>query len=172
MQTFTTREVEIATAGGILGGLAVTMLVLYIITIIAGWRIFEKAGEKGWKSLIPIYNFYVLYKIVGMKNWFWWTIIFSFAVSIVYSACGFDYNAITSVEAFAKIDWSQNIIPLIALIADAVFSLVVAILYARNTAKAFGKGTGFAICMFFFTPICWLVLGYGKAKYNKKALKK
>lgn len=31
--------------------------------IIVYWIIFTKAGEEGWKSLIPIYNVYILYKI-------------------------------------------------------------------------------------------------------------
>lgn len=51
-------------------GVAGTVLVLWLIAlavgilmIIAQWRIFSKAGEPGWASLIPIYNLYVLYKI-------------------------------------------------------------------------------------------------------------
>ena len=33
------------------------------------WKIFEKAGEQGWKSIIPIYNFYVLCKIIRLNFW-------------------------------------------------------------------------------------------------------
>ena len=51
-------------------GVAGTVLVLWLIALAAGilmiiaqWRIFSKAGEPGWASLIPIYNLYVLYKI-------------------------------------------------------------------------------------------------------------
>ncbi len=43
------------------------MLVVFVITIIAEWRIFTKAGEAGWKSLIPIYNAVVLFKIAGLS---------------------------------------------------------------------------------------------------------
>ena len=28
----------------------------YVLQAIAYWKIFEKAGEPGWKALIPIYN--------------------------------------------------------------------------------------------------------------------
>ncbi len=35
---------------------------------------FTKAGEAGWKSIIPIYNLIVLLKIVG-REW-WWVILF------------------------------------------------------------------------------------------------
>ena len=46
----------------------------FIIAVIAGWwMMFEKAGEAGWKSLIPIYNIIVLLKIVG-REW-WWVLL-------------------------------------------------------------------------------------------------
>ena len=33
------------------------------------WRIFSKANEKGWKSLIPIYNLYVFCRIIHYNFW-------------------------------------------------------------------------------------------------------
>jgi hypothetical protein len=42
--------------------------------IIAGWwMIFTKAGEEGWKAIIPIWNYIVLLKIVG-REW-WWVLL-------------------------------------------------------------------------------------------------
>ncbi|MBQ3325714.1 hypothetical protein IJG79_00990 [Candidatus Saccharibacteria bacterium] len=172
MQTFTTREAEIAATGGILGGMFAVVIAFYIITIIASWRIFVKAGEKGWKSLIPIYNFYILYKICGMKKWFWISIIVSIAVSVLLAIFKFDSVALYDAEKLKAVNWSDNVPALCVLIAECIFALIVNIMYVRNTSKVFGKGVGFAICLFFFTPICWLILGFGKAKYNKKALKK
>ncbi len=46
-----------------------------LILIIAGfWKIFTKAGEAGWKSIIPIWSTIVLLRIVG-RPW-WWIILF------------------------------------------------------------------------------------------------
>jgi hypothetical protein len=45
------------------------MLAVSILIIIAKWRIYEKAGQPGWASIIPVYNFYVLLKIVGKPDW-------------------------------------------------------------------------------------------------------
>ena len=42
---------------------SVLYLALIILAIVAMWRIFTKAGEKGWKCLIPVYGAYVEYKI-------------------------------------------------------------------------------------------------------------
>ena len=45
-----------------------------IVAFVAGlWMVFTKAGEDGWKAIIPIWNILVLLKIVG-REW-WWIIL-------------------------------------------------------------------------------------------------
>jgi hypothetical protein len=45
-----------------------------IVLIVAGWwMMFTKAGEAGWKAIIPIWNVLILLKIVG-RDW-WWIIL-------------------------------------------------------------------------------------------------
>ena len=39
-----------------------------VLAIASQWKIFTKAGRSGWASLIPIYNLYVLAKIVGKRG--------------------------------------------------------------------------------------------------------
>ena len=70
-----TYRTSTADAAGVFAGfmafLGVFMLftlVLYIIMIIGMWKLFEKAGREGWKSLIPIYNLYVLTEISGQNG--------------------------------------------------------------------------------------------------------
>jgi len=43
---------------------------LAILILIAEWKVFTKANRPGWAVLIPIYNTYVLLKIVG-RPWYW-----------------------------------------------------------------------------------------------------
>ena len=43
--------------------------VICILTLIAMWKIFSKAGQGGWKVLIPIYNVYTLCKIADGNGW-------------------------------------------------------------------------------------------------------
>jgi len=45
------------------GVYSIFWIVVAILSIIAMWKIFEKAGEEGWKALIPFYNYYVLFDI-------------------------------------------------------------------------------------------------------------
>lgn len=49
--------------GAYLSSMVVFSLIFYVLFVIAMWRIFEKAGEAGWKAIIPIWNTYILYKI-------------------------------------------------------------------------------------------------------------
>jgi Family of unknown function (DUF5684) len=50
------------------------ILAVIVLMIAAMWKIFSKAGQEGWKAIIPIYNLYVLLKIVGKPGW--WLILF------------------------------------------------------------------------------------------------
>ncbi|MBS1663915.1 MAG: hypothetical protein JST68_22910 [Bacteroidetes bacterium] len=49
---------------------------IWIVIIIGGWKMFEKAGQPGWAFIIPIYNTYILLKIVGKPTW--WLILMFF----------------------------------------------------------------------------------------------
>lgn len=62
------------------------ILVTSLLVIIAQWRIYEKAGQPGWASIIPIYNFYVLLKIVGKPGWWliWMFIPFANFVVVIW----------------------------------------------------------------------------------------
>jgi hypothetical protein len=48
-------------------------LLVAVLMIAAMWKIFTKAGQPGWACLIPIYNIYILCKIVGRPGW--WVIL-------------------------------------------------------------------------------------------------
>jgi hypothetical protein len=51
----------------------IVMLAIAAIAIVAHWKIFTKAGQKGWTSIIPILNILVLMKIV--KRPLWWVVL-------------------------------------------------------------------------------------------------
>lgn len=40
-----------------------------VIALAGMWKAFTKAGQAGWKALIPIYNLYVMLKIGGNSTW-------------------------------------------------------------------------------------------------------
>lgn len=66
--------------GLLIGLLYVAFLLLMIIS---GWKIYEKANQPGWASIIPIYNALVLLKIVG-KPWWWLLLMIIPIVGIIW----------------------------------------------------------------------------------------
>lgn len=48
---------------GFLVTYSIYIIILLAFLIIVNWKLFTKAGEAGWKSLIPIYNTYIRTKI-------------------------------------------------------------------------------------------------------------
>lgn len=59
----------LAAAGGILAVYSVILLAIVVVELIGMWKMFTKAGEAGWKCLIPIYNLVILFKIAGLSPW-------------------------------------------------------------------------------------------------------
>jgi nicotinamide riboside transporter PnuC len=49
-------------------------LLIIILMIVSVWKIFEKAGQPGWASIIPIYNIIVMLQIA--RKPIWWILLF------------------------------------------------------------------------------------------------
>ncbi|MEO2118110.1 MAG: hypothetical protein DSY74_05705 [Actinobacteria bacterium] len=103
-------------------------LVIYVIVVVALWRVFAKAGWPGILAIIPIVNMFILVKIAGYSAW----------LGLLY------------------------FIP----IANLVLAIIVAIKVGEN----FGKGGAFSFFLLFLFPfIGYLILGFGDARYAKRA---
>ena len=133
----------------LLGGIyLIFALVWWILQIIANWNIFTKAGEAGWKNLIPIYGDYVSYKIAWQTSYFWLSFILGIVASYVSSA-----NLNESI-----------FLTVIATLLRIVIA-VINIMYCIKLSRAFGHGIGFAIGLILLQPIFLLILGFGSDQY-------
>lgn len=56
------------------GSIIAIWLIVVVFIIVAMWKVFEKAGQPGWASIIPFYNIYIMTKIAGKPGW--WVIMF------------------------------------------------------------------------------------------------
>ncbi len=89
---------------GALSAMMIPMIIVAVLMIVAEWKIFTKAGEAGWKSIIPIYNLIVLYKIIGINPLF----ILVYLASVIPVIGGFVvlgmtiYQQIKLGQAFGK----------------------------------------------------------------------
>lgn len=59
-------------SGGVPG--VIVGIILLIWSVVAYWKLFEKAGQPGWAAIIPFYNLFVLLKIIGRPSW--WIILY------------------------------------------------------------------------------------------------
>ena len=57
-----------------LGSILILVIGWYILQVVAYWQIFEKAGEPGWKAIIPCYNTYTQYKFTWNANIYWFVL--------------------------------------------------------------------------------------------------
>lgn len=62
--------------GGSVAALAMLggILAFFLMLLAALWKVFVKAGQAGWKSLVPIYNFVVMLEIAGCP-WWWFLMV-------------------------------------------------------------------------------------------------
>ena len=59
---------------GIGFAMTLTYLAIILILIASYWKVFDKAGQPGWAAIIPIYNIYILLKIVCRPSW--WLLLY------------------------------------------------------------------------------------------------
>jgi signal peptidase I len=55
-----------------MSGYDIVVYVFLILSVAGLWKIFEKAGQPGWKAVVPFLNFYIWLKII--KKPLWWYI--------------------------------------------------------------------------------------------------
>lgn len=60
------------------------IMALSVLMIICRWKIFEKAGQEGWASLIPVYNIMVMMDITGRPMW--WILLMFVPFANIYVA--------------------------------------------------------------------------------------
>lgn len=58
----------LAASMAVFGVIALIGLAITVFAIVCNWKIFEKAGRKGWEAIIPIYNMYVMTQIAGLQS--------------------------------------------------------------------------------------------------------
>lgn len=110
---------------------------LLALVLIAGWKIFEKAGQPGWASIVPFYNGYVLYKITWGNGY-----LFFLQVALA---------AVVSV-------------PFLGVLA-ALANLVLTCVTMWKLAEAFGQGIGFTIGLVLIPYIFEMILAFGNYHY-------
>jgi len=118
------------------------VLLVSVVTLVSNWFLFKKAGEEGWKSLIPIYNTYIIIKLAfnGTKNYLFWIIL---PLSFV---AGF-------IDGISPGNLLSNII--------LVISLIVNIYVGYNFMRRFAD-KGLSIASLFFPVFIYPIVAFSK----------
>ena len=67
----------------------IVLSLICILGIVAEWKIFEKAGLKGWYVLIPFYNLYCLFKVAFGKGSYVFMLLIPFANFVMIFLLGY-----------------------------------------------------------------------------------
>ena len=129
-------------------GLVIGGILAYVLTVIPMWRIFTKAGERGWKALIPVYNTYILYKISWKPSMFWIVLIIAFVGSLIMTLCG------------------DSMLLLLLGWLIYVAALVMSIILYYKLSKAFGHGAGYTVGLIFLWLIFLYIIAFGSSEYQ------
>jgi hypothetical protein len=129
-------------------GFMIFILAFAVFAIICQWRIYTKCGEPGWSCLIPIYNMYVMCKMVKRPELFKYFLI-AFAVYFV------------GAIAMAM---SPGIGGLL-LAVGAIGILVVYIMIFNALSAAFGQGAGFTVGLILLSVVFMALLAFGNYNY-------
>lgn len=131
-------------------------LAFYVLFTVAMWKIFEKAGVEGWKSLIPLYSTYLLYKIVWDEKMY----IAYFGVYTVYSLLD-RYMSGKELDKDLVVLTIYSAVLVLCTIAVIMFEYK----FCDNFSKSFGRSRGFTAGLFFLSPVFVYILAFGDAQY-------
>lgn len=143
-------ETFFAWAVGAVTTIAIISVVLFILSVIAWWKIFKKAGQPGWKSIIPLYNGHVLYSLCWRPVYFW-----------VMFICTAASSFITYFQGVGEPNALLAVLSAVLMIVGVVLSIK----FNFKLAKAFGKGAGFGVGLWLLHTIFAYILAFGKAQY-------
>jgi heme/copper-type cytochrome/quinol oxidase subunit 2 len=161
------NSAEAAIAASVfVGALMIAMALLavfWVLTVIARWFMFAKAGEKGLKSLIPVYSDYTLFKLVWNTKSFW--IWFGLA-AITLITTGFSGQYVLTANGQLVVATPPSMFMSTLSFVASIGCLFWSAMLSLRTALAYGKLPSFGIGLFLLPNIFSLILAFGSAEYK------
>lgn len=140
--------------GSFIGPIVAAALSGVILTYCIRWFIFVKAGEKGWKALIPYYSDYINYKIAWDGKIYLALLVGTIASSLLGGVFGLINAGLGMVVSV--------ILSTVVAGAKAVAKMILQFKFAR----AFGKNDYFAVGLYFLGNVFTAILAFGDSKYK------
>ena len=140
----------------------VFIFAITVVAIVVIWKIFIKAGEKGWKAVIPFYNGYVMITKIARKSamYFWIPILGTVVIVTVIAPL-----ILTAIMGFRGVNKTGAIALFLFGVAFYIYVFVLSILLNLAIAKNFGQSTGFAVGLIILPFIFYPILAFGDSKF-------
>lgn len=132
--------------------MAIGFLVWLFIKI-CQWIIFQKAGQAGWKSLIPIYDTFVLLRIIQRPQWWGYLVVGLSLVQVILTSM---------IEVGNNQSTSLQIMSSVATLVTFIYSVRI----TNGLSRSFGHGIGFTIGLLFLPYIFYPILAFGASTYR------
>ena len=126
---------------------------LWLLITVCRWIIFQKAGQAGWKSLIPIYDTFVTLRIIQRPQWWGYLVVGLSIMQIVLTATR-DGNS----DELSTVQLMSSITSLIAFLFTVRIT--------HGLSSSFGRGVGFTLGLLFLPYIFYPMLAFGSSIYR------
>ena len=135
-----------------------TAVFIFALSLIGKYFIFEKMGMPGWKSLIPIYSDYLLFRELIGSGYFWGYI----ASALLAGSC-------SALVTIGMVSGVMEFLFIITAVAACTVTIAIQIKLAHSLSKSFGHGIGYTFGLIFIEPIMLMILGLGNNRYARAA---
>ena len=135
-----------------------TAVFIFALSLIGKYFIFEKMGMPGWKSLIPIYSDYLLFRELIGAGYFWGYI----ASALLAGSC-------SALVTIGMVSGVMEFLFIITAVAACTVTIAIQIKLAHSLSKSFGHGIGYTFGLVFIEPIMLMILGLGNNRYARAA---
>ena len=135
-----------------------TVVFIFALSLIGKYFIFEKMGMPGWKSLIPIYSDYLLFRELIGSGYFWGYI----ASALLAGSC-------SALGTIGMVSGVMEFLFIITAVAACTVTIAIQIKLAHSLSKSFGHGIGYTFGLIFIEPIMLMILGLGNNRYARAA---
>ena len=143
------------------------ILIVSLIRIIGRWKMFTKAGKRGFATLVPLYSEWTFFSI-GTGNGF--TGLILTMLGMIQVCVWYIMMVLLEMPLVESIQAGDKMV-YIFLSVEFAIGVIVAICTIINNfkiAKNFGKGKGTGFGLTIFPIIFCLILGLGSAEYINK----
>ena len=154
-------------------------LAVFVLTIVASWILYNKAGEPGWAAIIPFYSSYIRFKVAGKKKLFWGYLAASIVTIASFILLCYEmvvsgifmfaraysrsyYDSMYGYSSSLSTHMAMMIFSVVIFFSALIVMVVLNIMCCIGLSHAFGKGAGFACGLIFLNVIFICIIAFNK----------